>query len=319
MKKFLVLVILVIIMTIGGVFWWSNGTKPSNSQDTASRIFVVEKGAGVRRIANDLAEQRLIRDPIVFFLLVKHFGLDQKIQAGDFRLSPSMSASDIALALTKGTLDIWVTIPEGYRADEIVDILQDKIPTYDQSWRAIINEHEGYLFPDTYLIPRDAEKELIVKIFRDNFEEKFAAIYAEGKTELAEKDVVTVASLIEREARHPQDRVLVASVIINRLNLGMKLDIDATIQYALGKSRDGKNWWPKITQDDYKGVRSPFNTYLNAGLPPTPIANPGLASLEAVVYPARTKYLYYISDKEGYNHYAETLEEHNANIKKYGI
>ncbi len=301
------------------LFWWYRGTKPVNKNDTSYRIFVVEKGAGVREIANKLKKEQLISDPVVFFLLVKNLGLDQKIQAGGFRLSPSMPASEIARALTKGTFDIWVTIPEGFRAEEIADLFANKLPTFDQSWRTLLNENEGYLFPDTYLIPKDADSGLVVKIMRDNFTEKFDDVYSEDKTELTEKEVVTIASLIERETRHPQDRPLVASVILNRLAIGMKLDIDATIQYALGKTRDGKTWWPRITQDDYQNVRSPFNTYRNIGLPSTPIANPGLASLEAVVYPARTNYIYYISDREGYNHYAETIEEHNANIKKFGI
>ena len=317
MKKLIVFAILIIVIAVGGLLWWYRGIQPFNRDDTSYRIFVVEKGAGVREIANKLKREQLISDPVIFFLLVKNLGLDQKIQAGDFRLSPSMPASEIALALTKGTLDIWITIPEGFRADEIADLLQKKIPTYDESWRAILSEHEGYLFPDTYLIPRDADKELIVEIFRNNFSAKFEDIYSEDKTELTEKEVVTIASLVEREARHPEDRPLVASVMLNRLAIDMKLDIDATIQYALGKSRDGKTWWPSITQEDYQNVRSVYNTYRNAGLPPTPIANPGLASLEAVIYPAKTKYLYYVSDKEGNNHYAETLEEHNANIKKY--
>ncbi len=320
MKKIIVLFILVAIASIGGSFWWYKGIQPSDSKDTSYRIFVVQKGAGIREITNNLKKERLITDPVVFFLLVKHFGLDQKIQAGDFRLSPSMPASGIALALTRGTLDIWITIPEGYRADEIADLLREKIPSYQESWRETLNEHEGYLFPDTYLIPRDADRELIVKIFRDNFAGKFEDIYSEEKTELTQGEVVTIASLVEREARHPQDRPLIASVIMNRLVIGMKLDIDATIQYALGKSREPKTWWPKISQNDYQGVRSPYNTYLTSGLPPTPIANPGLAALESVIYPAQTKYLYYYtSGKDGRNYYAESLEEHNANIKKYQL
>ncbi|MCL4387469.1 endolytic transglycosylase MltG, partial [Patescibacteria group bacterium] len=126
-----------------------------------------------------------------------------------------------------------------------------------------------------------------------------------------------VAYLIEREAKKDEDRPLVASVILNRFNIGMKLDIDATIQYALGYQEDEKRWWKKsLTLDDIK-LNSPYNTYRVSGLPPTPISNPGLASLQAVVNPSDTNYLYYITDSKGINHYGKTLEEHNANIQKY--
>lgn len=318
MKRFGTLLIILVFVTGGLLFLWNRGLQAPEPKNKASRIFVINPGSSVRIIANSLKKEGLIKDPIVFFLLVKKMGLDNKIQAGDFRLSPSMNANDLALALTHGTLDIWVTVPEGKRADEIADALKEKIPSYKSSWRTILGQNEGYLFPDTYLIPRDATITIVVNQMRGNFNTKFKDLNSTN-SKLTKEQLVIVASLVEREARLAEDRPLVASVIINRFEIGMPLQIDATIQYALGYQDSEKTWWKKeLTRDDLK-LNSPYNTYLHAGFPPTPISNPGLSVLQAVANPASTDYLYYVSDKSGKNHYAKTLDEHNANIKKYGL
>ncbi len=317
MKRFLVLVV-ILFLICGGLFaWWKNGLEPVNKNDKTSKIFVVEKGTGLRAISNNLKEQGLIKDSIIFFLLTRKLNLDKRIEAGDFRLSPSMTTEEIINTLTHGTLDIWITIPEGKRADEIADILKENMPTYDESWRAILKEKEGYLFPDTYLFAKDSTINQIIFKLTENFETKYSTI--QNLNSLSQQEIVIIASLIEREAMRNQDRALVASVIENRLDIGMGLQIDATIQYALGYQENEQTWWKKnLTLDDLK-INSPYNTYKNTGLPPTPISNPGLPALEAAANPASTNYLYYISDKNGINHYAKTLAEHNANIKKYGL
>ncbi|OGH19657.1 MAG: hypothetical protein A3D74_00480 [Candidatus Levybacteria bacterium RIFCSPHIGHO2_02_FULL_37_13] len=317
MKKLLIVIIFSIFVIFALIFWWNNMLLPVNPMDKASSIFVVNKGDTVREITYNLKTKGFIKNPIVFFLLLKKLGLDKQIQAGDFRLSPSMTAEDIAQNLTHGILDIWITIPEGKRAEEIAEILQKELATYDPSWQSILKSNEGYLFPDTYLIPKDADIKIITALMLDNFEKKFSEITQNINSPLSKEDSVILASLIEREARFPQDRPLVASVMLNRLNIGMKLDIDATVQYALGYQEDKKTWWKKdLTLDDLK-INSLYNTYVHAGLPPKPIANPGVASLQAALNPANTEYFYYISDKTGHNHYAKTILEHNANIKKY--
>lgn len=323
MKKPYVFIFLVIAVFSALFVWWNNGAAPVKKQDKNGVIFVVEKGQGVREIANRLKKENLIRDPIVFFLVVKKEGLDGKIQAGDFRLTRDMSAAQIAENLTHGTLDIWVTVPEGKRADEIADLLSEKIPSYQPQWRETLDENEGYLFPDTYLIPKDATVETVIFVMTNNFEKKFQEV---DSSSLSKNEIVTIASLIEREAKHPQDRPFVSSVIANRLEIGMKLDIDATVQYAVASRRCNPiadtvkcQWWPRnLTRDDL-AINSFYNTYRNSGLPPTPISNPGLLSLKAAANPAKTNYLYYISDKNGINRYAETLEQHNSNIQKYGL
>ena len=317
MKKLLILIVFVIIVFSALSIWWNDMLLPVNPNNKMTSIFVVSKGDTVREVAYNLKTKRLIKNPIMFFLLLKKLGLDKQIQAGDFRLSPSMTTEDIAQTLTHGTLDIWITIPEGKRAEEVTGILKDNITTYEPFWKDELVQNEGYLFPDTYLIPKDANIALIISLMLDNFDNKYAVIKPNEKNQLSKNDSVILASLIEREAKFSEDQSFISSVIHNRLSIGMKLDVDATIQYALGYQEDKKTWWKKnLTLEDLR-INSPYNTYANQGLPPKPIANPGVASLQAALDPANTEYLYYISDKTGRNHYSKTLLEHNLNIKRY--
>lgn len=318
MKRIYITVALLAVAVVLSLAWWARGTSPANPNDNTPKIFIIEKGQGVRAIAKNLKDQRLIKDQVVFFLLTKKLGLDSKIQAGSFRLNPGMSASEIANQLTVGTLDVWVTIPEGQRAGEIAQTLEKTMPNYEPSWNEELEKYEGSLFPDTYLFPKDSTIETIILIMTKNFEEKYKTLDT-SKANFSKEEIITLASLIEREAKHSDDRPRVSSVIHNRLVLGMKLDIDATLQYALGFQLDEKRWWKKSLTNDDKKVNSPYNTYTRAGLPPGPIANPGLLSLEAAISPAQTDYLYYITDSSGQNRYAETLEEHEENISKYGL
>lgn len=235
------------------------------------------------------------------------------IQAGSYKLSPSMNLQEITDTLKHGTLDVWVTFPEGVRAEEVADILSKNIGGVDDAFRQKLIANEGYLFPDTYLIPRDANADLIIRMMRNNFDKKTASLPVASNTSKLGEDVI-IASLIEREAKNAQDRPLVSSVIHNRLEAGMPLELDATVQYALGKT-EGK-WWKQVTSDDLK-INSSYNTYKNAGLPPTPICNPGLSSIKAAENPANTNYLFYVSDKNGNLHFATTLDQQNANITKY--
>lgn len=310
----------VLLLIVGGVFvWWNGNTSAIDPADTKSRTFDVKKGESVREIATDLKNEGLIKDTVAFFLLIKMNNLDGKIQAGEFYLSPSMSMQEIVKALQTGTHDIRVTIPEGKRAEEIADILEKDFSNYDESWRQALVAQEGYLFPDTYSFAKDATIDTIVQTMTDNFEQKYAEINGPEKARLTKKEIVTIASMVEREARHDEDRPIVASVILNRYDIGMKLDIDATIQYALGYNISEGKWWKEgLTVQDL-ALPSAYNTYKTAGLPPTPIANPGVEALQAVVAPADTPYIFYLTDSSGINHYARTNEEHEANKKKYGL
>lgn len=309
MNKNLLSVVLLILLILGCVLWWHRGNSPVNRSSLEKRIFVIEKGEGIRSIARRLKDEKFINDPIVFFILIWKEGYGEKIQAGDFRLAPSMTTREIALELTHGTLDVWVTIPEGFRSEEIGQVLKDKVPSYQDSWTKQLSKNEGYLFPDTYLLPKDADIDLVIKIMRDNFDQKWKLL----NTNRDISNVVILASIVEREAKFAQDRPIVAGILQKRLDLGIPLQVDSTIQYALGEA---PRWWKPPTSGDLR-INSPFNTYLRYGLPPAPISNPGLDSLKAAVNPVKTDYLYYLSSKDGRMHYARTLEEHNKNIQEH--
>lgn len=312
MRKVFVFLVLILIAFFAFFIWWQQGKQAVNPHDRSEKIFVINKGEGIREIGKSLKKDGLIRDQIVFFLLVKKLDKDKDIQAGDYRLSPSMDLSTIVDKLSHGTLDIWVTIPEGLRAEEIADILkEDNFKNYNDSWKQTLVENNGYLFPDTYLIPKDADIDQIVEIMRNNFYKQIEGIGLDkNSSNLGE--IVTVASLVEREVKFADEKPLVASVIYNRLKINMPLQIDATVQYALGKQADGK-WWKQVMPSDLK-IDSPFNTYKVIGLPPTPISNPGILSIKAAVSPASTDYLYYVADKQGRSRFSKTLIEHDKNI-----
>lgn len=312
MKKSVVFLTLLLIVILSFFVWWKSGSAAVNASSHEQKLFVIAKGATVREIGKNLKEEGLIRDPIIFFLYIKKQGSDKSIQAGDYRLSPSMDLRKLVDNLNHGTLDAWVTVPEGYRADEIADLLKKTVKTYKDSWRDELNNNEGYLFPDTYLIPTDASIETILKIMKDNFYKKIGEIgISENNPNL--KQIVIIASIVEREAKSAEDKAGVASVLYNRLRIGMPLQVDASVQYILGK--EGA-WWKNPTSQDLK-IDSSYNTYLNPGLTPRPISNPGIEALKASYNPPKTDYLYYVSDDNGRLHFASTFDSHEKNIDKY--
>lgn len=318
MSKRLILPGIIFFLLFFFVFvWFKEGLLPVDKKDKKPVIFVIRKGETINQIANNLENGKLIRNKLVFFILVKKLGIEKAIQAGDYRLYRSYTAEKIALSLTHGTLDIWVTIIEGYRKEEIAQILakSNSIPESVFSSRA----NEGYIFPDTYLIPSSSDITQILAIIEHNFKLKLSPeIIAKAKQKGFDlNELLIIASLIEREAKQPEARRVVAGIILNRLAEEMPLQIDATVQYALGYDEKNQTWWKKnLTVKDLQ-FDSPYNTYLNVGLPPGPICNPSLDSILSVIEAKKTNYFYYISDKTGVMHYARTLDEHNKNIQKY--
>jgi len=285
--------------------YWRWAVSPVNQKNNNPQIFVVPQGQSVKTIAARLKQAGLIKNELIFRLAVERKALSASLQAGDFRLSPGMNLEAIIESLTHGRLDYWITFPEGLRVEEYAEKLAAKSGIDINDFILAAKPYEGQLYPDTYLIPDNASAEDIVTLLTDTFKQK---------SPTRDQKTIILASLIEREAKHEPDRPLVSSVLHNRLRLGMALQVDATVQYILGKRN---SWWPKnLSREDLK-TPSPYNTYLQPGLPPKPICNPGLLNLEAALNPAQTDYLYYVSDSGGYNHYAVTLEEHNANVAKY--
>lgn len=318
MKQLIVLIITLIIISGGGLIYFREGSLPVNNLDITTHTFTVQPGEALSSIAKDLENQGFIRNKIVFYAIVKQLGIERSIQAGDFSLSSSMDAYSIANTLTHGTTDKWVTIIEGLRKEEIAQTLSQKLNIPEVE--IIKASKEGYLFPDTYLFPQNSSAEMVIQIFENNFSKKFKEV-SQGLQSvhgLTPHEILILASLIEKEARFDKDRPIIAGILINRLNEGWKLDIDATVQYAIGYQSTEKTWWKKyLTEEDLK-IESPYNTRLVAGLPPGPICNPGASSIRAIFQAdILTPYMFYISDDKGVMHYAKTLEEHNLNISKY--
>lgn len=297
----------------------------SVSFDQTPQIFVIKPGQPIVSIAQNLKDAGLIRNTLAFRLLVAQMGIGKNIQAGDFRLAQNMSSREIASLLTHGAIDIWITFPEGLRKEEIAQIIEAKLNTsgnesylFDKKEFIELAE-EGYMFPDTYLVPKDSNAKDLANRLRQTFDQKVnQKILENGQSyNLSGDEVVTLASLIEREAKTSEERPVIAGILINRLNTGIPLQVDATVQYAKGYDPGKNAWWPQVTQDDYRQVKSPFNTYLHVGLPPGPIASPGIESIRAAAEPTETDYLYYLHDIDGKIHYAKTAEEHNQNVNEY--
>ncbi len=316
-KRYLVFLIFILFTIAFTVLWWKDAISPVDLTDMTPVMFTVPKGQPVKSISQNLKNSALIKDQLAFFIYTRVTSIAPKIQAGNYRLNKSMSIPEIAKILTHGTSDIWVVIIEGLRIEEIAS---------DISRNLLIPEaeilkfaREGYMYPDTYLIPKDSTAEEIVAIMQNNFDQKVNdSIVAQGKKQgLSIKDVIILASIIEREVKIDKDRRMVAGILIKRLKNDWPLQVDATIQYLLGYQPLAKTWWKKdLTFDDLK-TDSPYNTYINTGLPPAPISNPGLSSIQAVVNPEVSDNWFYLSDKNGNIHYASTQEEHDSNIKVF--
>ena len=307
-------------------------------RDSTPVTFTIEPGENLTSISNRLQSMKLIGDPELFRRYLQYNGLDAGIEAGNFLLNQSMTIPQIARALQEGRIEeVSVTIPEGRRIEEVAGIVAAQVsisetdflalakdPSPWKSQYSFLNELpagatlEGYLFPDTYRLPKDkiSARDLINRML-SNFDAKVTAkmradAQAEGRLLW---DVVRLASIVEREAVVADERPRIAGVYLNRIAAGMTLDADPTVQYALGDSRSPGVWWYiGLTQDDYRSVDSPYNTYQNLGLPPGPIANPGLSSINATIYPEKHDFYFFRAScaQDGTHQFARTIEEQIA-------
>jgi len=312
------------LLTILFFAWYFQSVQPVTRSESPIVDFEVKPGMGVDRIANDLSGARLIRSRVGFKITVIRLGVANKIQAGLFKLSPAMNATELAEALTHAyARQIRITIPEGLRAEEINFILEKNFSQVKNNrfsptdFARQIHNLEGHLFPDTYDFIPEASASDIVKRLTGRFNDVVSDLNI--STEDLPRTLI-LASLLEREAASLEEMPLVAGVITKRLKIGMALQIDATIQYALGSVRCKQidcDWWKKnLTREDLKPI-SAYNTYLTPGLPPTPIANPGKEALSAAAHPVIGTAFYYLHDSAGKIHFADTLPQHNQNICTY--
>lgn len=317
MKKIKIAFLLTILVILGVYFMYTEGSLAVDKNNTGSTIFVINKGEGLNSIIKRLATEDLIRNKVVFYAIALQRGIEKKIQAGEFKLSKHMNADKIADNLTHGTVDEWVTIVEGLRKEEIALQLSQQFSFSEISF--IEQAKEGQLFPDTYLIPKTASMETIISIMESNYQKKMTeARKVRPFEKRTDREILILASLVEREAKFADDRQLVASIILKRAQNDWPLQLDATIQYGLGYQRKEKSWWKReLAVEDLK-VDNTYNTYERKGMPPAPICNPGLESLmAAVTADPNTPYWYYVNDKNGRIRPAKTLEEHESNIRKF--
>src|SRR3989304_1773195 len=308
---------LVAAASLVGVIIWFNASLAPPSDLDEKKTFVIERGESPNSIIERLREGNLIKNVVAFRIYMKVSGLDIKIQAGSYELSTNLAAPDLAELLTKGRFDKKLTLIEGLRKEEVAEILEKESSINKEEF--LRRAKEGYIFPDTYLVPNNVTLDQLLQIVEDNFNKKVTerTIESARKNGISKEQLLILASIVEREARDNEQRGVIAGILIKRWQSGVPLGADATIQYALGYRSEEKTWWRKnLTVEDLE-INSKYNTRKNVGLPPGPICNPGISSIEAVANPKDTPYQFYLHDQKGVVHYAKTLEEHEQNIPRY--
>ncbi len=308
------------------------------SSDSTPVRFKVNSGDTPRAIAQNLVNAALIVDQQLFVDYVQYNELDTQLEAGTYFLKRSQTLSEIAVALTDSRNSyIPFRVIEGERIEEIAAKIDGAQAYFGFSGAEFIVQVragavvdaafaskvglpagaslEGFLYPDTYELPADVTATMLRDILLKNFSDKVnAQLISDAAAQgMSLYQVVTLASIVQREAVHLDEQPMIAGVYRNRLNINMRLEADPTVQYAMGFS--GGTWWPRITADNYSNVLSAYNTYLNNGLPPGPISNPGISAIQAVIYPTQSDFLFFRADcrSDGYHSFARTFEEHLAN------
>jgi UPF0755 protein len=309
------------------------------STDSSVVVFTINPGETAATIAPRLQREGLVLDSQLFLDLVRYRGVDAQLEAGDYELRPNMTMDEIVETLQHGRLrEVSVTIPEGKRAEEVAALLEERGLVDGETFLALVRDGssrydfladrpadapaslEGFLFPETYRIPVDYDAAQILDLMLVTFGERFSTEMRQTAAErgMSIYEVVTLGSIVEREAVVAEERPIIASVYLNRLAQDMYLQSDPTVQYALGYQEDTAQWWkiPMSLEEDMQ-VDSPYNTYMYPGLPAGPICNPGMASMQAVLEPADTTYLFFFSKFDGSHAFAETYEEHLRNQELY--
>lgn len=330
MKKIVLLLIPLIMIILVSTIFFINSNKTTKNNNNV--YFTVEKGASLNKIGMELKEKGIINSQLYFKVYAKSNGYEKKIKAGNYILKPNISIKELLIKFESPRSDyVVVTVPEGYTFYQIADKLESlnladketflniKLSEISQNnfispGSKVYYELEGYLFPETYFIPFETSELNIAKIMYNQFEKVFTEEYRERteELELSIEEVITIASLIEKEAAKDEERKTISGVIYNRIKKGMPLQIDASVIYAITK---GERTLEKVYNKDL-AVKSGFNTYNSKGIPAGPIASPGKPSIEAALYPEENDYLYYVLGEDGHV-FSRTYEEHKKNIEKY--
>jgi UPF0755 protein len=292
------------------------------------QIFSIAAGESFGSVSARLEALGLIKEKTRFKLLARITGSDKALKAGESRLSAGMTPLQILDALVSGKAHLYrLTIPEGYNLDQIAEAVERQglgskaafmqfaaNPATAQSFHIAAETLEGYLFPDTYLFPKGISAESVVAKMVKRFEDQFLPEWQMRAKELklSVHEVVTLASIIEKETGEASERPIISSVFHNRLKKNMRLESDPTVIYGI------ENFDGNITRKHLK-TATPYNTYVIRGLPPGPIANPGSASILAALYPAETDFLFFVSKKDRTHQFSTTIDEHNAAVRKYQL
>jgi UPF0755 protein len=290
------------------------------------KTIAIRRGMTFKEVAYLLGDEGIIRGIKAFVLWGELSGVSPKIKAGEYELSSGMTPLQVLDTLTRGRVKQYkASIPEGYTVLQIAEILESKGITnreaflekcfssqYVSSLGIEADSLEGYLFPDSYLLSKNLKPEDVIEAMVKGFRRVYTPQYSERAKELgfSDHEILTLASMIEKESAIPSEKLLVSGVYHNRLKRNMMLYSCPTVIYGI------KDFNGNLTKRDLARY-TPYNTYLIRGLPPGPICNPGKEAIEAALYPARTEYLYFVSKNDGSNHFSSTLEEHNIAVWKY--
>jgi UPF0755 protein len=313
--------LLAVFLSLGlGLFLVSPANKEGKEE-----VFVIQPGRSLREIAEDLENRDLVKSKTLFVLWTRIMGYSKEIKSGEYGLSSAMSPAEILEKLRRGSiLTHPVTIPEGATRQQIADLLHQKDLAHKELFLALTENPEtmkryglpgptleGYLFPDTYHFARGVPPSIIIDTMINRFRHMVASMEDQAReTGMSMEEIVILASIVEKETGHPDERTLVASVFLNRLERGMRLQSDPTVIYGM-ESFDGRLRRKDLLE------KTPYNTYVIRGLTPGPICNPGLESIKAVISPEKTDYLYFVSKNDGTHHFSRTLSEHNRAVDVY--
>jgi UPF0755 protein len=322
-----VVIVVLLVASASAYFWWNTQTAAPSVSDVKKSV-IITKGSSGETIGRKLHEAGVIKNELAFKIYLRVNNLSGKLPVGEFDIAQNLSVAEVIAVIQKGPQQVWITIPEGVRREQIPSRFISGLglggaaaDTFFDSFLALTEKEEGYLYPETYLVPKEITAQGAVTMLKNEFFKNYANIVKNPPIEMTDSEIVTLASLIERETLKGEERPMVSGILYNRMQQGMPLQVDATVQYTLANMTCRtvalcEDWWPTVLRGDYTIV-APFNTYKIAGLPPHAIANPGKTALEAAADPATNDYIYYLHDKSGLIHYARTLDEHNANIVKY--
>ncbi len=305
------LIFLVTILFLTAIYF------PLVENSTIQKIINIPSGTNAKEIVHILEKNEIIiKNNYLFIILIKLSKLEDKLKFGEYNLSPSLNMLQILNKLARGEIVVYkITIPEGYTSIQIAELLDKKEIVEKESFLKLVKygekSWEGYLFPDTYEVPKKYGAENMFKLMLSNFEQVAVdnkLINKAEQTGFTMDEIITLASIIEKEAQFAEEKRQISSVFHNRLKIGMKLQSCATIQYILGKPKE------KLEESDLE-IESPYNTYLYKGLPPGPICNPGIDSIIAALEPANEDYLFFVLGDNGRHIFSKTYEEHLKNKK----